>query len=325
VGSVLGYVAYPGTAAVALRPSHKLLKLRFGTFASQTPTVRNHFIPEHYFRPWLDGSGHLIRYGWIAGKLTQDPKTPAQICYLKDLHTFTRPLGDLGKDAVEHWLTNVDTYGAMSIRHILEHGMPSLGDARATRLATFILSLIVRQPEQVGYLNNRAPDDFQAVMAVQDQAATDDPDLSPMTYSFGTLRQYVEEFHPGLSENIGRFLMTDIIADERYLRRILDLQWLEADFSTVAMGSVVTCDRLPIIVGTGLDDPHMVAILPLSPQKVIYLCPPELLPKLAAGGKGRLGIWTQQMILSSARQFAFGRSDSNINLIKKYLLGHNKA
>jgi hypothetical protein len=283
--------------------------------------VRNHFIPEHYFRPWLDGSSRLVRFGWIAGKLTQDPKTPAQICYVKDLHTFTQPLGKLDKDAIEHWLTNIDTHAAISIRHILEHGLPSLGDVRATQLAAFILSLIVRQPEQVAYLNRRAPGDFQTTMAAQDRQSTDDPRLSPTTYGFGSLRQYVEQVHPGFAENIGRFLMTDIIVDERYLRRLLDLQWMLADFSTVAMGSVVTCDRLPVIVGKGLDDPRVVVILPLSPRKVIYLCQPELLPLLEAGGKGSLGVWTQRMILFSARQFAFGRNDANINLIKKYLRG----
>jgi hypothetical protein len=133
------------------------------------------------------------------------------------------------------------------------------------------------------------------------------------------LGEYVDQVHPGLAENIGRVLMTDIIVDAGYLRRILDLQWLLADFSSVAMGTVVTCDRLPVTVGNGLDDPDVVLILPLSPQKVLYLCRPGLQTRMSAGGKEPLGIWTQRMILSRARRFAFGRTDANVNVITRYL------
>jgi hypothetical protein len=76
----------------------------------------------------------------MRGKLTRDPKTPGAICYVKDLHTFTRPLGKLEKDAVEDWVTKIDTNAAASIRHILEYGLPTLGDMRATHLAVFMLS-----------------------------------------------------------------------------------------------------------------------------------------------------------------------------------------
>ena len=281
--------------------------------------VQNHFIPEFYFSPWLNETGHIIRFGWMRGKLTRDPKTPGQICYVVDLHTFTGTVGKLDKDAVESWLTNIDTNAAKAIKDILSDGLKSIGDEGATHLATFILSLIVRSPEQVGYLNERAAPDFQKTLDAQDAQVQGDPELLPTTYGFTSLQDYTERVHPGLIENVGRVLITDIISDVRYVRRVVEMDWWTIDFSSCGFGGVITSDRLPVIVGKGLDDPQVLLVLPLSPSTVLYLSPPGWRARMTAGGKGPLGIWTMKMILSTARQFAFARKTANVNLISKYL------
>ena len=142
--------------------------------------MRNHHLPEFYFRPWLDETGHLVRFGWIRGVLKCDPKTPAQICYVKDLHTFTRAV------------------------------------------------------------------------------------------------------------------------DECYLRRLFDKVWWVADFSTTSFGTVVATVRLPLVQGTGLDDPNSIVVLLLGPQKVLYRTPDGFQRRLATWGLGALGVWTQRLLLSNA-------------------------
>jgi hypothetical protein len=113
----------------------------------------HHFVPEFYFSPWLDKTGHLVRFGWMWGKFTRDLKTPGQICYVQDLHTFSKALGKYAPDAVEHWLTNIDTRAAQAIRQILSNGVDSMTNEQANHMATLILSLIVRRPEKVSYLD----------------------------------------------------------------------------------------------------------------------------------------------------------------------------
>jgi hypothetical protein len=280
--------------------------------------MRNHYLPEFYFRPWLDETGHLIRFGWIHDMLKRDPKTPAQICYVKDLHTFTRTISKLPVDAVEHWLTNIDTNASASIRRIVNHGLPALGDVGATHVATFILSLIVRNPDKVRYLSEHSPGDFQKSITAQEVRASDTSESS-VSYGFGSLYDYVQTAHPGLIENIGRVIMSDIIVDQHYLRRLFDKVWWVADFSTTSFGTVVATDRLPLILGTGLDDPNSIVVLPLGPRKVLYLAPDSFQHRLAAWGLGVLGVWTQRLLLSNARQYAFGDRRANLNLVTRYL------
>lgn len=280
--------------------------------------MENHFVPEFYFVPWLDEQGHLIRFGWMRGKLTRDLKTPGQICYVNDLHTFSRPMGKYTPHAVEHWLTNIDTNAAIAIRQILSGGIESITNEHANHLALFFLSLIVRRPEKVSYLDQRAAEDFKRSLAAHDKQLADDADLSPAAYGFTSLRDYAEQIHPGLIENVGRILITDIIADERYLRRILSMEWWTG-LSAVSIGPIVTTDRPLTIVGTGLDDPEVVLVLPLGPRLVLYLTPLGIRRRMIAGGWGPLCLRTMQLLLRSAHRFAYGTPETNQNLIGRYL------
>jgi hypothetical protein len=80
--------------------------------------------------------------------------------------------------------------------------------------------------------------------------------------------------------------MTDVIVDERYLRRLFDKVWWVADFSTTSFGTMVATDRLPLILGTGLDDPNSIVVLPLDPRKALLLTPTASSVVLRHGGSG---------------------------------------
>lgn len=288
--------------------------------------MQNHYVPEFYFKPWLDERNHLVRFGWMRGRLTRDRKTPGQICYLDDHHTFSRPIGKYGVHAVEDWLTDqVDTRTAKIVDRILAGEIELLSNNEANRLVLFIQSLIVRHPAKLHHIREKATEQFKQTMAAADEQMALEKGEAPLTFGYSSLLDYAEKAHPGLVENIGRFMMPEIIADEKYRQKLLDMDRWTINFDGNAAAPMLTTDRPLVMLGSGLLDPNVALVLPLSPNVVLYLTPTGWRGRMLAEGRGPLCVWTQRIILKGAWRFAFGTSSSKINLIERYLPRRDEA
>lgn len=282
--------------------------------------VQNHYVPEFYFRPWLEGGTHLIRYGWMRGKLTRDPKTPGQICYIDDHHTFSRPMGQYGVNAVENWLTDqVDTFTAKVVARVIAGDLTLLSNAEANRLALFMQSLIVRHPVNKHLLMEKATEQFKRTMAVTDEKIAVEGGETAQRFGFSSLLDYTESVHPGLVENIGRFIMPEVIADRKYRQKLLEMDCWSIDFAGNSAAPLLTTDRPLTMLGKGLLDPDVVLILPLSPTVVLYQTSAGVRNRMLADGIGPLCVRTQKAVLRGAWRFAFGTRSSNTHLVERYL------
>jgi len=201
----------------------------------------------------------------------------------------------------------------------LAEGVSSIDGNDATPLVVFVLSLIVRSPEKVRFLLQHASEELKRNMTIQDRKMLEELGHAAEAYGFPSLEAYAEQVHPGYIENSGRAVMTDIIADERYIKRLLALHFWTANFVNTSVFPIVTTDRALTVIGTGLDDPNVMLILPLSPQIVLYLTTPGTQRQLIDQGIGVLGLRTMQSVLSNARRFAYGTRGSNRNLIERHL------
>jgi hypothetical protein len=282
--------------------------------------LKNHFVPEFYFKPWLDERGHLLQFSWQRRGLVVDLKTPGQICYRKDLHTFTGPVGAEKRDAVEDWLTKVvDSEAARVIRQILSKGLSSIDSAQGSHMVRFILSLIVRAPENVELLIAQTPEELKRNMALAEPKIRVELEEVATAGDVLSLLSYAEKVHPGLIQNSGKFMMPGIIADRKFGERLYKMDWWAIDFTGTSAVPHFASDRAVVLVGTGLDDPNAVLALPLSPCIVLYVSAPGQKSRLLGQGKGLLGINTMRAVLSSSRRFAYGIRGSNTNLAEKYL------
>ena len=283
--------------------------------------MKNHFVPKFYFRPWLDLTGHLRQFSRTpSGQIVSNKKTPGQICYRPDLHTLTGPIDAAKQHVVEEWLNkSIDDKAAPVVSKIVAHGLTAINDEEAHAVAGLILSLIVRRPENVAYLQSQAPGEWKAAMERVEQNMRLELEGTPDADSMPTLREYAEMHHPGAVENSGNLLITGITADPKYWRRLMNLCWWVADFSGTSVDNQPTTDRAVAFTGTGLDDPNVTVILPLSPHKVLYLNNLNERDKCQARGLGWLGLTTMRVTIANARRFVYGTSGTNANIIGKWL------
>jgi hypothetical protein len=226
--------------------------------------MRNHFIPEFYFAPWLDDRGHLFQFSRQRSGIAADKKTPGQICYQHDLHTLTGPVDPTKRDAVEHWLTKaIDSRAAPVIKKILSNGIATLDETDASKLIQFILALIVRRPESVGML-----DEQSAPLLRQNMARVDRE--SPDEFEATSLEEWTEATHPGLIENSGRLMVGNIIADQKIGEKLMDRAWWTADYRNTSTWPQPTSDKALSTLGRAFTDPDRLLVLPLSPDIVLY-------------------------------------------------------
>jgi hypothetical protein len=289
--------------------------------------VKNHHVPEFYFEPWLEPETfpqlkprHLIQYGWLRGKLMTRRKTPGQICYRTDAFTFTDPFDLEGPHAVEHWITRyADTPAAPLIQRLLRDGLEGLEANSRAVLATFFMSLQVRMPRNVDFLERDVPGELTRFLEREESEFQSRLREKGISIDEETLLQAVQSRVRGYVKNAPKVMITELISDGRYAKRLLAMDWWTKDFSSTSLGAVPTTDSPMIMHGTDFNAPETYFLIPLSPEVVLYITPPETHDELMFSGLGILGQQTFKAILSRAKKFAYGTPDCNRNLIERYL------
>lgn len=281
--------------------------------------MKNHFVPEFYFEPWLDANRHLLQFGWRPHGLHSKLKTPGQICYRHDLHTFNEMISPERRHAVEEWLTkSVDTETAPVIEKILATGINSIDNTDPGRLAHFIKSLIVRSPERIEMLIRGAPVDFAEQLNARNDAVQQEL-VDAGVHDAPSLLEYAQRHRPGLIENFGHQLIPEIISEPRRAEWLLGRKWWTVDYTGTDAFPQITSDRGVTYVGLSFDDPKSIVILPLSPSLVLYITSEEDRVRLQKLGKGWLGVNTIKTVAVQARTFVYGTRETNRNLLEKSL------
>lgn len=275
--------------------------------------MRNHFVPEFYFAPWLDERGHLYQFSRQRRGIVADKKAPGQICYLHDLHTLTGPVDPNKRDVVENWLTKfIDGSAAPVIKKILSQGVASVNDEEARALLWFTLAVIVRRPESVTLLHEQSAPLLRQNIAKVEKS-------SPEEFTTQSLEEWAEATHPGAIENSGRLMIGQIIADPKFGEHLMERTWWTVDYRGTSTWPQPTSDKAVSALGRSFTDPDRVLVLPLSPDIVLYGSSEGRKRQLLELGRGRLGLWTMRVTISEARRYVYGVAATNRTLIAQYL------
>jgi len=223
------------------------------------------------------------------------------------------------RDAVENWLTKeVDNKAAPVIRKILSDGIHSINSEEVSFVIRFVMSLIVRRPENIDRLNQEAPMELARNMAKQDEEIQRELRDAGVTDTI-TLLEYAQKNRPGWVENFGNLMISPIVGDQRRADWLIRRKWWTVDYEGTSVIPQITSDRGVTCLGVALDDPNSMVILPLSPLRVLYITSDEGKQRLQALGKGRLGLNTIKVVAANARTFVLGTRKTNRNLVERHL------
>jgi hypothetical protein len=282
--------------------------------------MQQHFIPKFYFKPWLDSTGKLLQFSLRRERLVIDKKHPSQICYQRDINTFENSIKPERRYFLEHWLShNIDNKAPDVIKK-LNRGIGQLNelDSGESRiLLDFIVALIIRRPESMTLLVNESPDTLQRSLEAESEAMLAEKivELHPKLEEFTKLN------FPGLIENAGRLLVPEIIGDGRWQEALARRKWGIWDFSSVsdAVGTQLTCDRLPICLGLSFSDENSLILLPIGPKKVLFATSESNYERLIRVGAGRLALEINKSVASCSSGYVYGNQEANSNVIDRML------
>jgi len=181
----------------------------------------------------------------------------------------------------------------------------------------FVVGLIVRRPESMNMLVDKAPDTLREQMQVEGDRMIADQIIpgNPL------LEKFAQSHYPGLVENSGRLLAPEIVENGPWREALAKREWWVWNFGSVVgyTGSQVTSDRLPVCLGLAYSDPNSLILLPLSPTKVLCITSKERRKELRKAGIGRLSLEVIKAVATCSQRFVFGDGEVNTNVVERIL------
>lgn len=271
--------------------------------------MKHHFVPEFLLRAWANttADGMIEVFRLDLPRLPSRRWAPSATGFEHDLYALTKPeVLDVKQQATEtDFLQLVDSEAARVLSALSTRGFEGLRPRDLVSWAYFIISLLFRTPEAVSWLRtngskhlkaslNARPKEYEAVME-----ACDPP----------TLVDFVHTYYPGFSENFGLMSLGKLICAPERVRKILSMRWWLCDFSQQS-NDLVLADRPCILTGK-LDDPNLLAALPVGPSKAFIATKSDKAAKVVLSQR-RQTLLTQinESSLSQAKQRLYTRDES---------------
>ncbi|MDX3925165.1 MAG: DUF4238 domain-containing protein [Shinella sp.] len=230
------------------------------------PYLKHHYIPQFYLRPWLGADNKLTEYRRL--KFPQEPVPRLEIKrrgtketgYEENLYTIPGAL-ETKQNVEKIFMGMVDKRAADARDLLLQDIIPTEPELRHA-WARFLLSLIIRTPEEIRALKTRIVRDLNVP----------DPDFQARYDQVrkeswpATIGEYLKQENPKMIERTAIILATKLIQHENVLRTFMRAMWWVLDTSSISR-RVLTSDH-PLIMTNGLGRPDGHFALPLSPTKV---------------------------------------------------------
>jgi hypothetical protein len=237
---------------------------------------KHHYVPRFYLNGWVTPDGEaqarrLTRFQWKGGRFLVERVVPRSTACLDRLYSLEGvPVHDQQRIETE-FLAKIIDHPAGDVLHHMRTAGPGHDLVQSQRIAwtRFLMSLRIRSPEIMAQLNSDASSELRKHL-------TDVPDEYEEIKGEGdpeTLLEFVEREAPGFIEDFGKRMLPGLIMDDKAFKKIHQMNWWTADFST-SKATLLTSDH-PIIIMPGLDHPGCVLALPISPTLVFFACPDE--------------------------------------------------
>ena len=227
--------------------------------------MRHHYVPQFLLRAWAKGSidGKVEDFRLDLNGIPSSRRAPKSTAYKDDLYALSKPIvAGMEKQAIEKiFFMQVDNLAARTHQKLIEHGLRSLTNDERSDWVRFLMSLRVRQPDNVQKLKIESAEHLVKTLRQQpeeyDELATNDD--AP------TLIEWTEQQFPGLIENFGLSFFHKIASNPEVGEKIFRMKWWLWDFADASF-DLLLADH-PCILTKGIDDPNLIIALPISPKK----------------------------------------------------------
>lgn len=269
----------------------------------QNPSRRHHYIPVFLTKAWADQSNKVIRYAKYKG-IERRTVSPKAVFYKDDLYRLPLDLGSDAQRLEDEFFKHLDCRASNIHRVLMQGAVPALSDRQRLDWAIFVLSLILRSPENIesqkrimsGYWSETV-----ARISVEYEAlkGKNDPE---------SFEEFQKGLHPLSSDQYGMEILPGLILNEKILYPLSKLNWSVIDTSSSQFELLISDDPIAIPGGL-LNDGGMLA-LPISPSKVFVAAPNRgTIGQICRLAPNQLARSLNSWIVEGAREYVVARSN----------------
>ncbi|MGO7394947.1 DUF4238 domain-containing protein [Rhizobium ruizarguesonis] len=225
--------------------------------------MKHHYIPQFYMRPWLGSDHKLEEYGRVPPtmQIKSRRRGPESTGYEVDLYSLPGVNDAARQDVERKFLSKVDT-SAAKVRDKMLAGELVLTDGERYVWARFLLSLLIRSPDEMARLKARVADIF-----------TNPDEQTERIYARirqegqpATALELLQTPWPNGQEVSAILTSTTLTQNEVVLHRAVNMTWEVFDTSQLVR-RLITSDR-PLVMTGAFPRLSGYIALPISPTKL---------------------------------------------------------
>lgn len=282
------------------------------------PRQRHHFIPRFYLQRWASTpDGKLFRYVRAYDrKVVVAARSPKNAGFGWDLYRIPGVSAAIQNRIEEVFMQQVDATAAELIKQLATdaRSVAMNGPQRAI-LARFLLSLIMRNPEEIAKLKAKIRAGWNDHLPGQEEVYRNEiwrPGYPP------TLSEYEALVAPHAAEQAALNIATNLMQHVNVRRFISQMNWAVLDVAMTGK-SLMTSDR-PVVMTNGFGRPDGHIVLPISPSKVLAASTiPQTIDWISQMPRAVLVRDLNRKVIGQAVREVFAIDPNQIERVQKYM------
>lgn len=273
---------------------------------------RHHYIPCFYTSRWTGEDGRLCVFRKDAYKgVVHRRLAPKATGYQDRLYELRHALPEAAQKIEQELFRPVDTQASEALA-AFESGVnpQSVGNKLREGWARFLLSLLLRCPEDIAFLKANWHAYIAKISPDMEEDYAKERDPSDST----TLAQLVETATPAYIEDTSMLALRFLISGEQSVPDILDTHWAIFDTSKSRF-SLLTSDR-PIVKLRALDPQYLHMAIPIGPHFLFAIFErPRPSISLARSSADRLVMECNRNVVEGAAKYVYGINASQRSFV----------
>jgi hypothetical protein len=248
------------------------------------------------------------------GKVRPLRKHTAATGYQVDLYKVEGVPEDLAHDFEQKFMAPVDNMASDALQLMISRPGIQLDERHKSAWARFIMSLIYRNPVNVSIIRDHITalwatglDDLQEAYTAR--RSPGDPE---------TFAEFEAQLHPGRIQTNAANFLAEVMDNPRLGATLVNMQWTVIDVGKSKF-SLLTSDR-PFIMPIGVGDPNAYVLVPVAPDKLFVAAhKDQTIAQFNNLSQTALVKGINVSIVSQAREFVWGKDDSQLEFVRRHL------
>ncbi len=276
------------------------------------PPKKHHYIPVFYLKRWMLKADRICQFSKpYQNKVVPKRVHPSGTGYEIGLYKLQGFPPELSQQVEVKFFQRIDSHAAEIMKTFEEQNWQPIGEASTrSNWSRFLMSLMMRQPEQVSFLRTKWFEDFVNDSDIRHAFENENGALADEEYRQALWRQNAEIIEKGLFDSY-----MSVMDNAKLGNEINEMTWQVFDLSA-SKYRLLTSDR-PLIRSNDINDPNGHIVLPIGPTRLFFAAKStKTLELISRQNPSALAKDVNKYVVSNARKLVFGDTDTQLRFIQ---------